>query len=218
MRQALLWDIDGTLIDTTDLIVDSLDFTYRKHIGRSLPRDEIRALIGTPLREQICVFGDPATLGATADEMLVDFVEYYEAHRDQERLIPEAIECLRKAHRCGRPTALITSKNHVEVANTLPRLGIEGYVDLVISADDVVNPKPDPEGILKALDRFGITRDEAVFIGDTVHDLRAGAGAGVARLAVTWGACPRPLLVAEAPEAICDDPAELVELLQVHGC
>jgi HAD superfamily hydrolase (TIGR01509 family) len=210
---ALLWDIDGTLIDTTHLVAGGLDHVYRVFVGRTLPMHEIRALIGIPLSEQVRIFGDPREFGTDSAEMEAEFIRYWEARKNEERVVPEAVAALIAGKRAGRGTALVTSKNHAEIANTLPRIGIAEYVDAVITADDVNDPKPHPEGVLLALSRLGVDPDQALFIGDTVHDLRAGQAAGVRRCAVTWGAAPRALLVAEAPDLMCDDPADLMRLL-----
>lgn len=213
--RALLWDIDGTLIDTTRLIVASLDHIYRVFLNRTLPPDELRAIIGTPLSAQIRIFGEPEQFGADAVEMEAEFIRYYEAHRDQERIIDEAVAALIAGKKAGRPTALVTSKNRAEIANTLPRLGIRPYVDLIVSAEDVERPKPDPACVRMAVERLGVTPHHALFIGDTVHDMRAGREAGVVRCAVMWGASPRPLLLAEQPEYICEYPRDLPALLGI---
>lgn len=211
--RCLLWDIDGTLIDTTHLVAAGLDHVYRTFLGRTLPNDEIRALIGIPLSEQVRIFGDPAAHGLDAAAMEAEFIRYWEAHRHEERIIPEVIETLIAGKQAGLPTALVTSKNHAEIANTLPRIGIAPYVDAIISADDVTRPKPDPEGVRLALRLLDAAPEETCFIGDTIHDLRAGQGGGVRRCAVTWGAAPRSLLLAENPELVCDNPADLAALL-----
>jgi pyrophosphatase PpaX len=213
--RALLWDIDGTLIDTTGLITAALDHIYRKYLGRTLPPNGLRAIIGTPLAEQIRVFGDPADYGADPAAMEADFIRFYEANQRLERIVQAAVDALILGNRAGRPTALVTSKNLAEIQNTLPRLGVAPFVDAVVSADDVHDPKPHPEGVLLALERLNAPAEEAVFIGDTVHDLRAGRAAGVARCAVTWGAGPRETLLAEAPEIVCDDPQDLPRLLDL---
>lgn len=214
--QGILWDIDGTLIDTTSLIVAALDHTYRAFLGRTLPTEDIRAIIGTPLSEQVLALGDPRETGADPLAMEAEFIRYYESHRSLERIVPEAVEALITGKKAGITTALVTSKNREELANTLPRLGIEPYVDLIVSADDVIRPKPDPEGILFALKTLGLDPTRTVFIGDTVHDMRAAEAAGVVRCAVTWGAGPRVALVAEAPDYLCDDPTDLVSLLSIR--
>jgi HAD superfamily hydrolase (TIGR01549 family) len=206
---ALIWDVDGTLTDTTALIIESLDFTYRRHFGRTLHESELRALIGTPLKIQIRVFGDPEALGVDPQAAMDDFVQHYERNKARERILEPVIALLIRGKREGFPTALVTSKNHEELDNTLPRLQIADYVDFAITADDVRNPKPDPEGLEMALARFGILGRSAFFIGDTVHDMRAARCAGVCGIGVTWGAATRAQLEQERPVAICDTPQEL---------
>src|SRR5262249_45583171 len=120
----LLWDIDGTLIDTTRLIVAALDHTYRTFLGKTLPEEGLRAIIGTPLSKQMRVFGEPAEMGADVEEMEAEFIRFYESHRHLERIITAAVEALKAGKRAGQKTGLVTSKNNEEIANTLPRLGI----------------------------------------------------------------------------------------------
>jgi len=214
--KALLWDIDGTLIDTTRLIVSALDHVYRTFTGRTLPPDEIRAIIGIPLREQVAILGPPESFGNTVAAMEGEFIRYYEANRHLETVIVEAVNTLIAGKRAGFLTALVTSKNDEEISNTLPRLGIAEFVDTIVSADQVRNPKPDPEGVLLALEHIGARADDALFIGDTVHDMRAAKAAGVRRCAVTWGAAPREMLLAEEPERVCECPSELASVIGVN--
>src|SRR5690348_14577400 len=106
-----LWDVDGTLIDTTALIAASLDYVYQKYFHRTLPYDERRALIGIPLREQVRVFGGLEAYGIDEPEITEDFITYYESHRSQERILEDVIAVLIDGKRHGLPTALVTSKN-----------------------------------------------------------------------------------------------------------
>ena len=209
----LLWDVDGTLIDTTALIVEALDHTYRTFLSRALPPDEIRAIIGTPLVEQIYALGDPRAFGISPEAMMQEFIRYYEANKSRERIIETSVAMLIAGKRAGRLTGLVTSKNREEIANTLPRLAILPYVDCIVCADDVQRPKPDPEGLLTAMKRLCATPEDTLYIGDTVHDMRAGKSAGVHRCAVAWGAATREQLAAEDPEYLLCDPSELAGVL-----
>jgi HAD superfamily hydrolase (TIGR01549 family) len=212
----LLWDVDGTMVDTTALIAAALDFIYQKYFQRTLSYDDRRALIGTPLKKQIRIFGDLEALGVDEQAITEDFILYYEKHRDEERILEAVTAILIEGKRRGLPTALVTSKNREELTNTLPRLGIADYVDVAITADDVTHPKPDPEGLFLAMQRLGIPIElapRAVYIGDTVHDMRAAKAANVRGIAVTWGAAPRASLEAESPAFLCDTPEQLLNLL-----
>ncbi len=207
--RVFLWDIDGTLIDTTRLIVAGLNSVFNRVAGRSLPEAELRLLIGIPLVDQMRVLGEPETFGSSVDEMASEFIQFYEANRNMEQILTDVVDALIAGKRAGHPTALVTSKNLEELGNTLPRLGIVEYVDLVISADDVLRPKPDPEGVRKALTHFDAQPHEAVFIGDTIHDMQAGKAARVRTCAVLWGAGTREKLTNEQPDFIVEQPEEL---------
>lgn len=212
----LLWDVDGTLIDTTALIAESLDVVYRRFYGRTLPAERLRALIGIALKDQVRIFGDPETFGVSADTVMQAFIDHYEANRHRERILTDVTRLLTQGRCVGIPTGLVTSKNRQELANSLPRLGIADFIDVAITADDVTHPKPDPEGIQKALTHLQIPKaqwPQAVYIGDTVHDMRAAHAAGVRPIAVLWGAGPPELLAAQNPERLCTTPQELKEYL-----
>jgi HAD superfamily hydrolase (TIGR01549 family) len=211
----LIWDVDGTLIDTTSLIVDALGWTYQTFFGKNLSPEARRALIGTPLKAQIRIFGEPESFGLEPQTVMDGFIRYYEENRNQERILTEVTETLIEGKRRGFPTALVTSKNIPELENTLPRLGIAAYVDAIVSADHVQRPKPDPEGMKVALERLGCASsvDSAVYIGDTTHDMQAARSAGVRGIGVLWGAATPERLRAESPVALCRTPADLRTLL-----
>lgn len=211
----LLWDVDGTLIDTTSLIVDALGYTYETFYKKNISREERRALIGTPLKSQIRIFGEPEEFGQDPEAVMEGFIRFYEQNREREQILMEVVEVLIEGKKRGFPTALITSKNIPELENTLPRLGIAPYVDSLVSADHVKLPKPHPEGIRLALAEIGRTEvaSEAVYIGDTTHDMQAAKGAGVRGIGVTWGAATPERLLEEAPTSLCHTATELRTLL-----
>ncbi len=214
--EALLWDVDGTLIDTTALIVGALDATYVQFTGRSLPNNELRALIGIPLDKQMRVFGEPETFGTTAELMAEALIRHYERRREQERPIAEAIEALIHCKRQGIKTALVTSKSDEELANTLPRLGISAYCDAIISANLVApDYKPSPRPVQLALEKLGVTNPaSAIFIGDSIYDVQSGKAAGTLTAAVLWGAATEATLREQNPDFVIANPEDLLGDLQ----
>lgn len=212
--RAILFDVDGTLIDTVDLIVKALDYTYRKHLGVSLPRAEIRRLIGLPLKVQMRYLDDRVATEVPHELMEADEVAYYKAHRDQERVIPEAIQAVRTASRKGYAVALVTSKNREELGLSWAKLRLEDAVDAVVTSDDTERHKPAPEPVLKALERLHLEPHEAIYIGDTVFDLSCGRAAGVQVAAVAWGAHLPEDLRAAQPDYYFETPADLLEWIE----
>lgn len=208
---AILFDIDGTLIDTVSLIVHALDYTYRKHLGISLPHEELRRLIGLPLHVQMHYLDDRVEGAVDHAQMEADERAYYEAHHEMERLIPEAIEAVRVVKQLGYRTALVTSKNRLELATSLPRLQLDEWVDTIVSADDTTRHKPNPDPVLKALERLKVEPQSALYIGDTVFDLACGRSAGTRVGAVGWGAHLPSDLRSAQPDYFFEQPTDLLE-------
>ncbi len=197
-----------------ELIVRALDHTFRKHLGVQISRDELRRTIGLPLHKQVRLFDHLVDFAPDHRAMEADEIDYYESHKHLERIIPEAVEALKEAKRAGLRTALVTSKNRQELEMFLPRLGVNGWVDAVVSSSDVTRPKPAPDPVLVALQRLGARPQEAVFVGDTVYDIQCAREAGVQVIAVGWGAHPVPVLRAESPDWLLEEPAQLREFFR----
>lgn len=212
--RAVLFDIDGTLIDTVNLIVDALDYTYRKHLGIALPREEIRRLIGLPLSVQMRYLDDRVSHHPPHEVMEADEMAYYAAHRDRERVIAEAVEAVRVAYRKGYATALVTSKNRAELSLSLPKLALDSFVDTIVTADDTERHKPAPDPVLKALERLGVAPEQAIYIGDTVFDVSCGRAAGTQVGVVAWGAHLPEDLRAAQPDYYFETPADLLAWIQ----
>ena len=124
--------------------------------------------------------------------------------------IEQMLVSLRSA---GRRLGIVTSKSHdaVDLAGrVLPWLG--GLFDVVIAAEDSVRHKPEADPILEALSRLGAAPESAVYVGDAPFDIRAGRAAGVTTIAVPWGFFSRSALIAEAPDALAETPADLARM------
>jgi pyrophosphatase PpaX len=212
---ALLWDVDGTLIDTTAIIVNALGQMFRDYLRKEIPAEQLRALIGIPLDEQVRAFGLPENFGTSSKAMEEGAIRNYERQRSMERPITEAIEALKEAKRRGIKTALVTSKNDIELEHTLPRLGISAYCDAIIGADQVAPKyKPDPWPAVLALQKLEVSNPaEAIFIGDSIHDMHCGRAAGVRIAAVLWGAATAEALREIQPDFLFEKPEELMAFI-----
>lgn len=207
--RAVLFDIDGTLMDSTQQCIRGLSDTYAQ-FGVDRPSDAaIAATIGTPLTVQLTMFGlgetDPATLQERIDYAIGRYGEY-------ENLVGEhlgAMEALEIAWRYGKKTALVTSKNAQEMERFDRYFRGRSWVHAVVCASDVAKPKPDPESAQLACRRLGVEPEEAVMIGDSIYDIRCARDAGVATVAVSYGATPYETLAAERPDLLFQTPEEL---------
>lgn len=212
--RVLLLDLDGTLIDSSELILASYRHTMRTHLGETPPDSEWLEGMGRPLRVQLRDF---ASSEEEAKSMLDTYREHN--HRVHDRLIRSfdgVRETLTGLRQRGVPLAIVTSKARRGVEMGMDACGLEaGWFDAVVTADDVELAKPHPEPVLRALRLLGEDADpsRAVFVGDSVHDLRAGRAAAVATGAALWGPYGRAELEPGQPDYWLEDVRELKELV-----
>jgi phosphoglycolate phosphatase len=214
----LIFDLDGTLIDSRRDLVNSVNAALRA-LGRDeLPSDEIAAMVGD---------GAPTlvrrALGDTVDEALLKrglefFLSYYREHKlDYTRLydgIPEALETLRGANGTRRLMSVLTNKPVNPSRAIVQALGIAEKFVSVYGGNSFETKKPDPLGINSILAETGVRVDEAVMIGDSAVDILTGRAAGTWTCGVSYGFAPHTL--AETPGDITfDSPQELATLLHL---
>lgn len=213
----LLLDLDGTLIDSSELILASYRHTMREHLGEAPPDSEWLDGMGKTLRVQLREF-------ASSEEEAEAMVETYREHnhRVHDRMVRTfggVRETLRRLHRRRVPLAIVTSKARRGVEMGMDACGLDpGWFATVVTADDVERPKPHPEPVLLALrnieSRLEIRPDPAAttFVGDSIHDLRAGRAAGVKTAAALWGPYGRDELSPGEPDHWLESVRELEEL------
>ena len=208
-RAALLFDLDGTLVDTIALLLASMRHAFTT-CGIGCPTDaQWTAGIGTPLATQ---FRDFVQDDATVARLVAAYRAYQHEHHDALTSAYEGIPALvARLEERGHPIGIVTSKADYLAERALTWVGLIGHVDVVIGADSVTRHKPHPEPVLVALERLGAARETAIFVGDSPHDVAAGNAAGVRTIGVAWGAFDRAALM-EA-EIVVDSVAELESVL-----
>lgn len=210
--RAVIFDLDGTLVDTNELIVQSFQHVARRYLGRVLdPEREIHPTFGEPLRDTLARWR-PADL----DEVVAEYRRFnLEHHDDLVRPIPGAVAVLSELRRCGVGVAVATSKLSPTAWRGLRVTGLDRYVQALVGADDTTRLKPDPEPIWLALRRLGEPPPlPAAMVGDSPHDLRAAHAAGLRAFAVGWSVFPRERLLGERPEAVLAGLSELLDHLR----
>ena len=211
---AILFDIDGTLVNGLSMIVAGLGDAFEKY-GSHRPDDaEILSLIGIPLAEQMNRFGCSPKDEAEREAMIQFTIERYQAHAHLETEYTEAIEALKLASKSNIKIALVTSRNAQELANLNDSFSAWDYVQAAVCASDVTKPKPHPESALLALSKLDGTKEDTVFIGDSIFDLKCAKSAGIRCGAVLYGAGRKEDLLAEAPDLIFTTPLDLLEWVQ----
>jgi pyrophosphatase PpaX len=208
---AVLFDLDGTLIDTIDFILASVRHTFADR-PRGPTDAEWIAGIGTPLRTQLAEYASDA---ADLESLVERYRQHQRAHHDaRTRCYTGVRELLAELRLDGHRVGVVTSKLAEPAARALRHVGLDAMVEVLVGADDCERHKPHPEPVLKALARLGVAPETALFVGDSPHDVAAGNSAGVATAAVLWGACSPEVLVAARPGHVLASVAELRALIQ----
>lgn len=206
----LLFDLDGTLIDSIDLILRSYRHTMRVHRGEEPPDDIWMEGLGTPLSVQFRRWTDDEV---EIRAMVETYRTYNLAHHDElVRAYDGVVEQVLRLDAGGKTLGLVTSKMRGGALKGLRLVGIEAAFDVVVGSDEVTHPKPHPEPVLLALERLGRAPAEAVFIGDSRHDIECGRAAGVKTAAVLWGPFDREHLEDLDPDYWLERPADLTTL------
>lgn len=203
----VLFDLDGTLIDSIELILRSYEHTFRVHYGRDLGREEWLAGLGTPLKAQ---FARYTCDGAEIDRLIATYRAFNLEHHDAlMRRYEGAVEAVARLRARGARLGIVTSKMNQAARRGLRHCGFGDWFDVVIGADDVERHKPDPLPVRAALERLGATADSAVYVGDSPHDVAAGRAAGCRTAGVLWGPFPREWLVRAGPDLLLEAPCDL---------
>ncbi len=200
MITAVCFDLDGTLIDSTEAIVESFYHTFNVFEEARPPREAIVNSIGYVLEEQFALLSenDPA-------ECTRVYRAYYaQVCRPKTTLMPGARECLQALHDAGLDLAFATSKRRTYSEMILEHLGVLDFFSVRLGPDDVLKPKPDPEAVLKTCEMLNVTPRQLLFVGDMHFDVLASRNAGVRCLCVTTGYATREELEALEPERVFD--------------
>ena len=211
---AVLFDLDGTLIDSERLILASYRHTMHQHLGHVPPEDTWKATIGQPLVVQMKMF---ARSEDEADAMIQTYVDHNLANHDgYVRPFPDVRSVLESVRDSGRSLGIVTSKKRRATHMGLARCDLPAeWFEAIVTADDVQRFKPEPEPVLKALELMGVGAREAVFVGDSTHDMRSGRAAGVTTAAALWGPYTRAQLEPTAPDLWLERPGDLIPALGI---
>ena len=207
----VLFDIDGTLTRTNELIFATFNFITGKYCGRTYEPREIIALFGPPEEGALVPIVGEEHLVAAMD----DLCEFYRSHHHAMAALHEGMdEVLAFLKTKGIPLGVFTGKGRRTTMITLEVLGIVGYFDMIVSGNDVVRHKPDPEGILKFVDAFSLTPAEVLMVGDAVGDITASRGAGATSVAVLWDSYDRERVAGAGADVVFHEVSEFLTWLK----
>jgi pyrophosphatase PpaX len=218
--KALLLDLDGTVLDTHELIFHCYDHTVRTYCRRDGDRRIWERCVGLPLRDVfVATFADYRH-AVTEDDLARVLQTYRDNLRANEAAVkpfPGMIETLEALRRAGVRLALVTTKHRVSAERHLESQRLAHLFEVVVTGDQCVHCKPHPEPFVKALAGLGLGPAQAAGVGDSEHDVRGARAAGLLAVAACWGALNRPVLLAAGPDRVAESPAGLLGLAGLSG-
>ena len=210
MTKALLFDFDGTLLDTNELIIQTFMHVLNKRFpGQYEPKDCVK-FIGPSLAE---TFNEIAP--NEAEELIKEYREWNHIHHDE--LVKEyegVVETLEKLKEMGLRLVIVSTKRRETIARGLDIMGAAYLFEFVIGIDDVTHVKPDPEPILLAIEKLGVAKEDAIMIGDNSHDILGGKNAGVRTAGVAWALKGRDFLQQFNPDYMLEHMSDLISIVK----
>ena len=209
--EAVLFDNDGTLVDTYDLILASFRHCTREVLGVELSENELMSNQSQPLDVQMTHLSDDPE---TRRLLLDSYRAHNHAHHDAAiSAFPGVREGLARLADAGISLGVVTSKTHWLAQRGCKILGLDGFFSALVGREDTARHKPDPEPVAYGATLLGIDPRRCVYAGDSPFDVQAGRAAHAATIAVSWGSFSRERLEAEHPDAICDTFDELADIV-----
>jgi pyrophosphatase PpaX len=207
----VLFDLDGTLIDSGSMIVASMKHAAKAVLGRDIPEEVLTAAVGGPGLVAQMQSLDPRRV----DDLVAAYREHNEPLHAELEAFWEVVEVLPTLRQEGRRLGIVTAKRRATVQLAFDRLPeLESNFEVVVTSDDTERHKPAPDPILEALGRMDASPAEAAYIGDSPFDVLAAKAAGVHAVAVAWGGIhAADVLRREDPDVLVEHAEELLAVL-----
>lgn len=180
--KGLLFDFDGTLLDTNDLIIETFQQVLEPRFPGKYSKKDLEAFIGPSLMDSFTQVD-----AKNVDVLIEEYTTWNRQHHDElVKEFDDVVEVLTILHQAGIRLAIVSTKRHDALIRGLNILGIAELFEVIIGNEDVQNTKPNPEPILLALERMHLQKHEVIMIGDNSHDIEGGQNAGVHTAGVAW--------------------------------
>jgi pyrophosphatase PpaX len=206
----VLFDLDGTVVDSGAIILASLRHATQTVLGRTIPDEQLLATVGgSGLVSQMRDFDEALT-----DELVRVYTEHNKPLHAELAACDGMIGLLEELRDDGRRLGIVTAKRRATVELAFERVPIGHLFDVVVAGDETDRQKPHPEPLLRALAQHGPPMNSAAYVGDSPYDIQAAKAGGLAAIAVTWGRIhKRERLEQEAPDDVVDTTEELRAVL-----
>lgn len=213
MITGILFDFDGTLINTNDLIFKSYEVAFQEVFNRKIEMEEILTLYGRPLYPSLKQYGEEG------ERLYKIYRQFNETHHDElVKTFPGVYEGIKKLNRGGYKLGIVTSKRLHLVKRGLDILGLSDVFEVIITPDNTKETKPHPDPILLGCEKLGVSPKNSIYVGDSVFDMQAGQAAGTELCAVKYSVTPKDDLLKFNPMFFVNTIDELANLLGECVC
>jgi len=213
MKKYILFDFDGTLVNTNDVILASWQHTYRHYLGHEMPVDHITSCFGEPLLLTM----EREFPGVDPQESADVYRQFQMENADKlVTIFPGIKELLADLKAAGYVLGIVTSRTRESALRYMDMFGITSYFSDLVTCDDTTVHKPNPEPILLAMSKLGASAEESIMIGDSPFDIKCANNAGVDSVMVNWRiTCDETSVIDDAKvDYWIHQPSDLVELLK----
>lgn len=209
MIQSIIFDFDGTIINTNALIEEGLNYFAEKYRGTRLTKQEHANLTGKTLEDQMAYINP-----THAEGMTEQFRIWYKHHHNQKTFaFPGVTEIIKTLHRANYKLGIVSNNSTESIKMGLAHLDLETYFDEVVTRDDVLATKPAPDGLFKICNMLDIPRENTLFIGDTSNDILAAKQAGIYSVMVGWSHMTIDDIMTLEPDYIMLLPEHLLNII-----
>lgn len=206
-----LFDLDGTLLDTNDLIITSYLHTLEQYFPGKFKEEDVLPFMGPPLVDVFMGLDPERT-----EEMVQVYRKFnIEKHDELVKEFDGVYETVQTLHKQGYKMAIVSTKMRDTVIKGLKLTGLDAFFEVIIGMDDVENAKPDPEPLQKAMALLNSRPEESIMIGDNHHDIVGGKNAGTLSCGVAWSLKGKEFLEQYEPDYIIDHISELLDIVGV---
>ncbi|GKU77729.1 pyrophosphatase PpaX [Paenibacillus sp. L3-i20] len=208
--RTVLFDLDGTILDTNELIIKSFLESLKGYVPEDFSREHIIPSMGQPLTDQMKLF-------SRLDEVSPLVAAYREVnlrlHDEMVKPFDHVVEVMEQLHSQGIQVGIVTTKMRLTTERGLKFVGINEYVDTIVSIDDVTHPKPHPEPVSKAIEQLGADPATTIMVGDSTVDMQSAVAAGAIAVGVAWSLKGGQVLKDAGASYVIDDMKELYSFI-----
>ena len=210
MIRCVLLDLDGTIIDTNELIIESLQHVLSERLGMAVERERLIPYMGLPLADQ---FRELSGLEHVSELEAAYRAYNVQRHDSMVSLFPHVRRVVRTLHEHGVKLGVVTTKMRLSSERMLRKFELLPYMGAVVTIDDVSRAKPPPEPLQQALRLLGTSAAEAIMVGDSAADIVAGRSAGAFTAAVEWSLKGAQALKVYEPDFMLRDMRDLLPIV-----